>query len=120
MRGFMEALRVWSSSSKATCGSCVRIYGKLYRIAYEALWHACRHACASLISLTVSYGERELLILIVDIGCGIAPVIRQSEAADRHIFLTCMRERAGAIRARLHIESREGAGTRVEIRIDSR
>jgi len=95
------------------------IWEELYRIGYEALWNAYRHARASLISVAVSYGERELFILISDDGRGITSGTLQSAVAGGHFGLAGMRERARGMKARLHIESSEGGGTRVEIRINS-
>jgi signal transduction histidine kinase len=95
------------------------IWEELYRIAYEALWNAYRHACASLITVSVSYGDRELHILIGDDGRGIEPGMLQSAVAGGHFGLAGMRERARGMKARLHIESSEGGGTRVDIRINS-
>lgn len=66
------------------------------------------------------YGDRELPVLIGDDGCGIAPGILQSALTGGHFGVAGMRERACGISASLQIESREGAGTRIEIRINSR
>jgi len=96
------------------------IWEELYRVAYEALWNAYRHARASLITVSVNYGDRELHIMIGDDGCGIAPGILQSALAGGHFGLAGMQERARGMAARLHIESSEGYGTRVEIRISCR
>jgi signal transduction histidine kinase len=87
---------------------------------YEAVWNAYRHAQATRISLWVGYGERELWVRISDDGRGIAPGVPQSAAAGGHFGLAGMRERARGMDARLHIESGEGRGTRVEIRLHSR
>jgi signal transduction histidine kinase len=95
------------------------IWEELYRIGYEALLNAYRHARASRIMVYVWYGHRELLILIGDDGRGIAPAILQSAAAGGHFGLAGMQERARAVNARLHIESGEDGGTRIEIRINS-
>jgi signal transduction histidine kinase len=91
----------------------------LYRIGYEALWNAYRHAHANEITLFVSYGERELFIRIGDDGRGIEPGMLQAAAASGHFGLAGMRERARGMNARLHIESSDGRGTRVEIPINS-
>ena len=95
------------------------IWEELYRLAYEALWNSYRHAHASLITLAVAYGDRELIILIGDDGCGIARGLLQCAAPGGHFGLAGMRERARGMNARLHIESGAGGGTRVEIRITS-
>jgi signal transduction histidine kinase len=96
------------------------IWEELYRIGYEALWNAYRHARATGISLFIGYGERELLLRVGDDGRGIAPGVSESAEADGHFGLAGMRERARGMGARLHLDSGEGRGTRVEIRIHSR
>jgi signal transduction histidine kinase len=96
------------------------IWEELYRIGYEALWNAYRHARAREITLFVGYGDRELLIRLSDDGRGIAPGMLQSAEANGHFGLAGMRERASGMDARLRIESGEGRGTQVEIRINSR
>ena len=95
------------------------IWEELYRIGYEALWNAYRHARASEMTVFVSYGERELLIRIGDDGRGIATGTLQSAEASGHFGLAGMKERARGMNAKLHIESAEGRGTRVEIRINA-
>jgi ligand-binding sensor domain-containing protein/signal transduction histidine kinase len=96
------------------------VWEELYRIGYEALWNAYRHAHANQITVSVSYGDRELLVRIGDNGAGIAPEKLHPAGASGHFGLAGMRERARDIEARLCIESGEGGrGTRVEIRINS-
>jgi hypothetical protein len=73
---------------------------ELYRMGYEALWNAYRHVRASQITVSVSYGDRELLILIGDDGRWIAPGILQSAVAGGHFGIAGMRERAHAARMR--------------------
>jgi signal transduction histidine kinase len=93
------------------------IWEELYRIGHEALWNACRHARAGQISVCVSYGDRELALVIGDDGCGIAPGMLAAQ--DGHFGLAGIRERARGMKARLSIDSGEGRGTRVEVRINS-
>jgi signal transduction histidine kinase len=94
------------------------IWEELYRIGHEVLWNACRHARASQITVGVSYGDRELAVVIGDDGCGIAPGVLQS-AQHGHFGLAGISERARGMKARLSIDSSEGCGTRVEVRINS-
>jgi ligand-binding sensor domain-containing protein/signal transduction histidine kinase len=95
------------------------VWEELYRIGYEALWNAHRHAHASQVTLLVGYGDWELLIRIGDDGDGIPIGILQPAEAHGHFGLAGMRERARGIEAKLHIESSAGGGTQVEIRINS-
>lgn len=96
------------------------IWEELYPIGYEAIWNVCRHARAQRVDLVASYSERELLIAIGDDGRGITPALLQSANASGHFGLAGMRERARGMNARFDIQSNEGFGTRVEVRIDCR
>lgn len=87
---------------------------QLLRIAQEALGNAVRHGRSATIGLEVEYTDDTVTLRVVDDGVGFEP---DAAAAtdDRHWGLVNMRERALSIGARLHITSRPGAGTRVDV-----
>jgi signal transduction histidine kinase len=90
----------------------------IYRIAREALRNAFSHAQASKIEADISYGERLLRLRIRDNGKGIDRKLLD-EGRDGHWGLPGMRERAEKIGAQLEIWSEVGAGTEVDLRIQS-
>lgn len=92
---------------------------ELYRIGYEALCDACRHSGASWVTVSLQYGDLDLLLLICDDGRGIEPETLQPLATGGHSGLVRMRERARRINAEMHIQPGEGGGTQVEIRINA-
>ncbi len=78
----------------------------------EAVTNAVRHGNADEVTVELSNGDG-IRLCVVDGGTGFDP----SEAGrPGHGFgLTSMRERAEALGGRLTIDSRPGAGTRVEV-----
>ncbi len=84
-----------------------------YRIVQEALTNIVKHARASRVSIVLSERERAVKVVIEDDGVGFAP-----RARERHgLGLVGMRERVALIGGRLHIESREGAGTTLLVEV---
>lgn len=89
---------------------------EVYRIGREALVNALRHARAALIEVELEYTFRHLRLLVRDDGCGIDPQILRA-GREGHWGLAGMRERAERINAQLHVRSRVGAGTEVELSV---
>lgn len=81
-------------------------------IAREALQNAFRHARAGEVALEVAYGERAFELFVRDDGRGIVQA-----AQPGHWGLAGMRERAGAIEARLDIGPNGGGGTLVALAV---
>ena len=81
-------------------------------IAREALQNAFRHARAGEVGLEVAYGERAFELRVRDDGRGIAEATQPG-----HWGLAGMRERAGAIGARLDIGPNAGGGTLVVLAV---
>jgi signal transduction histidine kinase len=84
----------------------------MVRIVREAVTNAVRHANADEVTVELSNGDG-IRLSVVDRGTGFEP----AEVGRRgHGFgLTSMRERAESLGGRLTIDSRPGAGTRVEV-----
>jgi two-component system, NarL family, sensor histidine kinase DegS len=82
------------------------------RILQEALQNVRKHAAASRISIGL---EGDTLV-IADNGRGF-DLMRLASAAGRNFGLQFMRERAELMGAQLHIESRQGEGTRILLRL---
>ncbi len=90
---------------------------ELYRIGAEALTNAYRHARASLITVDISYGARDVCLRIADNGLGFQTERAPLADSRSHWGLTGMHERASKIHAAMNVESRPGAGTSVEITV---
>ncbi len=86
-----------------------------YLVAREALSNAFHHARASAIEVEVTYGRRDLRIQVTDDGTGIDEAVMQAGGRAAHWGLPGMRERARKIGAELHIWSRPGVGTGIEL-----
>jgi len=86
---------------------------QLFRIAQEAMANAVKHAQASRIEVALSFEAGQVRLSVIDDGCGFDPALAQGAQAG-HFGLTGMRERAQRL-GPLTIDSRPGAGTRVEI-----
>ena len=82
------------------------------RIIQEAIQNVRKHAAAS----RVSIGLEGDTLVIADNGRGF-DVMRVAAAAGRNFGLQFMRERAELMGAQLHIESRQGEGTRILLRL---
>jgi two-component system, NarL family, sensor histidine kinase DegS len=82
------------------------------RIVQEALQNVRKHAAAS----RVSIGLEGSTLVIADNGRGF-DVIRLASGAGRNFGLQFMRERAELMGGQLQIESRQGEGTRILLRL---
>jgi signal transduction histidine kinase len=101
----------------AVQGEVVRLDGRLesdlLRVAQEAVANSIHHASPSKIEITLDYGPDFVTLTVQDDGCG----FDASSAPRRgHFGLLGMQERANQQHARLNIESRPGAGTKVSLR----
>jgi signal transduction histidine kinase/YHS domain-containing protein len=88
----------------------------LFRIAQEAWSNILRHAQARRVTVTLDYTRDWLLATIADDGVGFAPPAAKS-APDGHWGVRGMRERAELAGGHLHVMSRPGHGTRIEMHI---
>lgn len=120
--GLLTALKALTAevqqSTPLTCR--LRIDGKpyrlppkqelaIYRIVQEAIRNILTHAHASRIDIDAKFRATHIVFQIIDDGDGFVP----SAVPFDRLGIASMYERAQSIGARLHIDSRPGAGTRV-------
>ena len=87
-----------------------------YSIGREALLNAVRHSKARNVEVEVQYSASQLLVLVRDDGCGIAPnVIRKGKNG-----LLGIRQRAERIGGRLKVSTSAVSGTEVELSVPGR
>jgi signal transduction histidine kinase len=98
----------------------VLVNEEVTRIADEALRNAAQHSKAKRIEASLSYGRRELRLIIRDDGVGMPEAVIASGERTGHYGLVGMRERAARIGARLEVSSRDGAGTEIALSLPSR
>lgn len=82
-----------------------------YRIAQEALNNVAKHSGATQAHVRLELGPRGASLTVADDGRGFDP----AAVAPGRLGLGIMRERAESVGARLQIDSRPGAGTRVVV-----
>ena len=104
---FHEFERVFSPAIKA----------QLTRIVQEALTNIRKHAQSSMVSISASEHDGEIVVEVKDNGRGFSPV--ESQPVSQH-GLRSMRERAESIGADFQIVSALGAGTTVQVRIPNK
>jgi signal transduction histidine kinase len=83
----------------------------LYRIVQEALQNAIRHSGARQVQITLRGAEDQLTLTIVDDGVG----FDVDAAWGKGLGLLSMSERLESIDGSVNIQSRPGAGTRVDV-----
>ena len=96
----------------STPGSHADAKASVLRIIQEALQNVRKHAAASDVSISLD-GDR---LAIADNGRGF-DVMRLASGATRNFGLQFMRQRAELMGSSLQIESRQGEGTRILIRL---
>jgi signal transduction histidine kinase len=90
------------------------VQDEIYWIAREALLNALRHSTGSRVEAEIEYLPRKLRVVVRDNGSGIDPEALRTGRRS-HWGLKGMKERAASIGARVHIWSKLGEGTEVEI-----
>ena len=91
---------------------------ELWRISQEALGNVERHAKASSVEVTWICDGRHGRLAVADNGAGFDPA-ELVTAASATSGMTAMRERANAIGARLLVDSHPGAGTWIQVEVDT-
>jgi PAS domain S-box-containing protein len=89
------------------------IEGHLLRIVREALTNILKHAAATQVEVTLSYGDARMDLMIVDDGRGMA----SAGTLSGGIGLTGMRERAIRMGGRFQLDSAPDRGTRITVTI---
>jgi len=90
----------------------------IYRIVQEALTNVAKHAAARQVSVVLDESEGDVRVIVEDDGRGFdleATVARAR--AERRLGLAGMRERAELVRGTLEVESSDGVGTTVYLRV---
>lgn len=90
------------------------IRDEVYRIGREALTNAFHHSGATNIVVALTYGRRELRMVVSDNGRGIDPAVLRM-GRECHWGLKGMRERAEKIGGKLTFSSRTCGGTEVDL-----
>jgi len=85
----------------------------VFRIAQEAVRNTFRHAGASHLLVTVTFGPDELVLSVADDGQGFS-LESLGEHDSEHLGLLGMRERARLLGGHLDVRSAPGQGTVVE------
>jgi signal transduction histidine kinase len=91
----------------------------LYRVVQEGLTNVQKHARASRVSVTLTFGDHEATLDVHDNGCGFAPhqhdtALLQARAG---YGLQGVRERLALLGGRLELESLPGSGTHLHIAV---
>jgi signal transduction histidine kinase len=87
---------------------------QLLRVIQEAMTNAHRHGLAHTISVAFERRGDEAHITVADDGQGFDPLAAGADG-DGHLGLGFMRERMAQIAGNVTIDSRPGAGTRVQL-----
>jgi signal transduction histidine kinase len=91
----------------------------VFRVAQEALTNVVKHAAAHRARVTLSYEDRSVRLTVVDDGTGFS-VDPDRRTYAGHWGLLGMRERASQLRGKLVVQSAQGAGTTIMLRVPSR
>ncbi|MEY4640306.1 MAG: hypothetical protein RLZZ227_300 [Pseudomonadota bacterium] len=111
--GEMTGIRcVLNMSNKGEFFVDDRVAIAIFRILQEALTNIARHARATLVTVQVVELGSELMLIVQDDGCGIAP--QHIESGKTHYGLFGMSERAKLLGGQFVIDSEPGKGTRIE------
>ncbi|WP_075728047.1 sensor histidine kinase [Corynebacterium aquilae] len=96
----------------------MRTEAALLRIAQGAMGNVAKHAHAEACHVTLTYGEDEVRIDVVDNGVGFDPAtVAARPAGLGHIGLDAMKQRAAEQHGEVTVESTPGRGTAVSIAI---
>jgi PAS domain S-box-containing protein len=91
----------------------------VYRVVQEALTNVVRHASANQVSVIIENQPTQLSVVIEDDGVGF-DVGRMLQSNGRGLGIVGMRERATVIGGELKIESSDGKGTTLFLRVPHR
>lgn len=85
----------------------------IFRILQESLTNVSRHSHATSVVVELKENEHDVLLKITDNGCG----IDATNSRENSLGLIGMRERAFMLGGTLKIQSRQGSGTTIDVRI---
>jgi signal transduction histidine kinase len=90
----------------------------VFRIVQEAVSNALRHASARVIDVTLEAQPDALRLVVADDGVGFDPdVVGQRIRRGEHLGLLGMTERVRNAGGTIELESRPGAGSRIEVQL---
>jgi signal transduction histidine kinase len=127
--GFVPALEMLAQEMAQTSGLriSIEVEGEMrrlppdleltaYRIVQEGLNNVVRHAEAQTVRLTVTFAPHGLTLCVRDDGHGFEPPISPADLAHQgHFGLMGIRERALLCGGQMHVQSRPGEGTILEV-----
>ncbi len=86
----------------------------LYRILQEALQNVTKHSGATCAKVQLTADSLELCLVVTDDGHGFDPRAIQ---ANGSLGILSMRERVRMVKGQMSVKSRQGEGTRIEVRV---
>jgi signal transduction histidine kinase len=89
----------------------------LYRIAQEALTNILKHAHASRVSLIIEHRTEQITVIVEDDGKGFDVDAVPRYPGSKRLGLLGMEERAALMGGELKVESSQGKGTTLFVRI---
>lgn len=94
-----------------------KVANEMLKISQEAILNAARHAQAAHIDVLLAYEQGRVHLTVADDGCGFPESRADRSASSGHFGLVGMKERAKAIGATLHIETKADIGTTILLEI---
>ncbi|HET9016052.1 MAG TPA: histidine kinase [Thermomicrobiaceae bacterium] len=91
----------------------------LFRIVQEALRNVERHSAATAASLTLSFREMGVRVIVEDDGVGFPSDALPAPGVSGKLGLLGMRERARLLGATIRVTSAPGTGTRIDVAVPS-
>jgi signal transduction histidine kinase len=105
-------------ASPAAAGVPPGLNTTVFRLVQEAINNALRHAHATVIRVALQDESAAMRLLIEDNGVGFDPgAVNQRVKRGEHLGLLGMTERVNNAGGTITLESRPGAGSRIEVRI---
>ena len=105
-------------ASPAAAGIPPGLNTTVFRVAQEAISNALRHAHATMIRVALQDEPGSMHLVIEDDGVGFDPgAVKQRVMRGEHLGLLGMSERVKNAGGTITLESRPGAGSRIEVRI---
>jgi signal transduction histidine kinase len=89
----------------------------VYQVAREALTNMLKHAGARTVWVSLHNEEGWVVLNVEDDGCGFDMLGRERRKTDRHFGIELMRERAAMTGGSLSLQSSQGAGTTIQLRV---
>ncbi|MBI2918258.1 MAG: HAMP domain-containing protein [Chloroflexi bacterium] len=128
--GFIPALRTYAEDRLGASGVKLefQVRGQqrrldppvetaIFRILQEGVTNVVKHSRATSARITVSFVDGAMEASVEDNGRGFDPALVGQGSTEGGVGLEGMRERAELVGARLEIDSRPGAGTRVRVQL---